>query len=908
MFWRRKERERDLERELRLDLDLEAAELQEHGLSAEEARYAAQRALGNTTLMKEKVREMWGWTSVELCLQDIRFTLRQLWKSKGFTITAALTLALGIGANTAIFTLVHAVMLKSLPVVDPQKLVRLGDEDNCCVLGAFQGRFSVFAYPLYTYLRDHTPEFEEMAGFQAGLSKIGVRRVGASGASVPLVDQFVSGNFFSMFGLRPFAGRLLSPADDIRGAAPVAVMSYRAWEQQYGADPSIVGASFIIDGASFTIVGIATPGFFGAMMRPDPPDLWMPIADEPAAHRQNSLLDANLLHRNDEHWLYIIGRIRSGTHLERLESEINVELRQWFLSNEPPRNDAGKRDLEKQYIALAPAGAGIAQMKSNYENDLKLLMAITMLVLLIACANLANLQFARGTANLVQISVRVALGAPRSRLIRQMLSEGIILAVVGGAAGLIVATELSTILMRLAFPGAQYVPIDAKPSLPILGFALLLSVITGIVFGAAPAWSASRIDPASALHGAGRSTGHITFPQKSLVVLQAALSLVLLSGAGLMVQTLRNLQDQKFGFQLEGSMVVNVNAGFGAYAPEKLAAIYREIDRRMRQISGVRNASLALYSPMSGNNWQSGVTLEERLQMVSPVWDRVSPSFFDTIGARALRGRLFDERDTPNSTHVAVVNQTFADKYFPNEDPIGKRFGLGPVEQSADYQIVGVVNDIVFRNPRQPVPPPMFFLPLLQMSKGEWENSGLARSNFIQSIILRVAGKPPGLTPQIQRTLASIDPNLTMVNVTTIKEQLGGLLRHERLIARLAELFGLLALLLASVGLYGITAYSVARRTSEIGIRTALGATRFKVIRLILTGSFAQIGMGLALGIPAALGAGRVLADQLYGVRTSDPLILGGAAVILAACAMVAGFIPAVRASSIDPVRALREE
>jgi macrolide transport system ATP-binding/permease protein len=354
-------------------------------------------------------------------------------------------------------------------------------------------------------------------------------------------------------------------------------------------------------------------------------------------------------------------------------------------------------------------------------------------------------------------------------------------------------------------------------------------------------------------------------------------------------------------------VVVDVNAGFGGYPPEKLASIYAEIDRQLRQVPGVRNVALTLYSPMSGNNWQSGATLEERPQQrgVSPSWDRVSGSFFDTIGARILRGRTFNERDTPDATHVAVVNQAFADQYFPNEDPVGKRFGLGGFAHRADYQIVGVVNTIRFRNPRGPGRP-MFFLPMLQMWKSEWENNALARSNLIGNILLRVSGNPPDLAPRIQRTLGAIDPNLTMLAVSPMSEQLGQLLAHEQLIGTLAQVFGGLALVLASVGLYGITAYSVARRTSEIGVRAALGATRFQVVRLILGGALAQAGMGIAVGIPAALALGRLLAGQLFGVKTSDPVILGLAAIMLAACATLAGAIPAARASTVDPVRALR--
>ena len=833
---------------------------------------------------------------------DIRLAVRQLAAAKGFTITAMVTLALGIGANTGIFTLVHTLMMKSLPVADPQRIIRIGDGDNCCVLGGLQGRFSVYSYPLYRYLREHTPEFEDMSAFQAGIDKVGVRRAGAN-VSEPFVDQFVSGNYFTLFGLRPFAGRLIAPSDDARGVAPVAVMSYRAWQQHFGGDPSIVGAAFIIEGAPFTVIGIAPPGFFGAGLRPDPPDFWMPLATEPATHVKNSLLD-----EKTDHWLYVFGRAKPGIHLARVEAEVNTELRQWLLANEPPATERDRQNIDKQHISLAPGGAGLAEMKENYQRDLRLLMGITGLVLLIACANLANLQLARGAAAAAQTSIRVALGAPRSRLIRQVLIESTVLAVAGGALGLLVAAETAELLIRMAFHGANYVPIDTAPSLPVLGFALLLSVATGVVFGMAPAWSASRADPAAALHGAGRSaSGRSTLPQKTLVVLQAALSLVLLAAAGLMVQTLRNLTGQQFGFQMEGAVVVDVNAGFGGYAPAKLASIYGEIDRQLRQIPGIRNVALTLYSPMSGNNWQMGATLEERPQQrgVSPSWDRVSGSFFDTIGARILRGRTFDDRDTPDATHVAVINQAFADAYFPNEDPIGKRFGLGGLKHRADYQIVGVVNTIRFRNPRGPGRP-MFFVPLLQMWKNEWDDNTKARSNLIESVLLRVGGRPPDLAPRIQRTLGAIDPNLTVLNVSPVSEQLGQLLSHERLIGTLAQVFGGLALILASVGLYGITAYSVARRTSEIGVRTALGATRAQVVRLILGGALAQAGIGIAVGIPAALAAGRLLADQVYGVKTSDPVILAVAIVVLGACAAVAGVIPAARASTVDPVQALR--
>jgi len=435
--------------------------------------------------------------------------------------------------------------------------------------------------------------------------------------------------------------------------------------------------------------------------------------------------------------------------------------------------------------------------------------------------------------------------------------------------------------------------------------------VTGVIFGVAPAWSAAGADPAVALHGTGRSAvSRTTLTQRLLVAAQVALSLVLLTGAALMVQTLGNMRNQSFGFQMQGRVIVNVNAAFSSYAPEKLTAIYREIDRSLSQIPGVRSVSTSLYSPMEGNNWQWGISFTDRPadpnHPLSPSWNRVSPRFFETIGARMLRGRMFDERDASEAVHVAVVNQAFADRFLPNADALGKRFRPNAAPDTV-YQIVGVVENVRFRNPGQPAPP-MYFLPMLQMSPNEWKNSGLARSNLIGNIELRMAGGVAASAGQVQRALSAIDPNLTMVNVTSLEEQLGQMLSHERLIARLMELFGLLALALALVGLYGVTAHAVAGRTAEIGLRIALGATRASVVGMILGSVAVQIGCGVAIGLPAALGAGRLLAGQLYGIRSYDPATLGLVSLCLAGAAIVAGFLPAFRASGIDPVRALRAE
>jgi predicted permease len=796
-------------------------------------------------------------------------------------------------------------MFRSLPVADPSRLYRLGDSDNCCVIGGMQGqRFSIYSYPLYLHLRDHLPEFQQLAAFQGGPARVGVHRGSLASPSEPFVDQFVSGNYFLMFGLRPFAGRLLTPADDARNAPPVAVMSYRAWEQQYGADPTIVGSTFIIDGAPLTIAGIAPPSFFGDTLRPDPPDFWLPLSAEPIVHKQNALLD-----RKGDYWVYAIGRLNPGVSAAAVESKVNALARQWQEVNDPPPGPNIREQFDRQHIAVVPAGGGISSLQQSFAADLKLLTTITGMVLLIACANLANLMLARGIANRAQSAIRVALGAPRARLIRATLTESILVAIAGGALGLLFAMAGTDALLKLAFHRAAFIPIDAAPSPAVLAFTFLLALATGIVFGTLPAWTASRTDPAEALRGAGRSAAaHTGFAQKALVAVQVALSVVLLAGAGLLVQTLGNLQNQKFGFRAEGRVVVNVNTALAGYAPAKLAAVYGEIERAMGGLAGVRNVALSLYSPMEGNNWSRGISVEGHPADPShpsfPSWDRVSSHFFETIGTPILRGRMFDERDTPAARHVAVVNQAFAERYFPNEDPLGRRFGMGGWQHRADYEIVGVVDNVRFRNPRLPSPP-MYFLPLLQMSEEEWKDNSMARSNLIGNIELEILGAPRDLGAQVRHTLAAIDPNLTVLNVTTISEQLGDLLGHERLVARLTELFGVLAMLLAAVGLYGVTTHAVARRTGEIGIRMALGATPGSVMAMVMRGVLAQLGWGIAIGIPAALGAGRILSGQLFGVHAADPLTLVLVVAALCGAALIAALSPALRAARTDVLRAL---
>ncbi len=840
---------------------------------------------------------------MSMLMQDLRYAFRRLGQSPGFALVCVITLALGIGANTAIFTLVNAVMLKSLPVASPKQLYRLGNENRCCVLGGFQDNWAIYSYALYQQFRDHTPEFTEMAAFQGGLPSLSVRRSSAAGPAEPYVGEFISGNYFSLFGLGAFAGRVITPANDTPGAPPVAVMSYRTWQQHFGLDPSVIGATFSINQMPYAVAGIAPPGFFGDTLRPDPPDFWLPLATEPALNGPNALLNNPRLH-----WLYIIGRLRPGARPESIQPKVTSQLQSW-LSVQPDLTAHDRSELSKQRIVVAPGGVGVANLQQETAAGLRLLMTVSGLVLLIACANIANLLLARGAATRLETAIRMALGAPRRRLIRLIITESVLLAILGGLAGLVVAFIGTRTILLHAFRGAHYVPISPTPSLPVLGFAFLLSLVTGIVFGVAPAWITTHSDPAEALRGAGRSTrDRSSLPRKSLVVLQVALSVILLIGAGLLTQTLRNLENQRFGFEPQGRLIVRVDPALAGYKPEKLYGLYQQLEQRLPQIPGVLSASYSLYSPMRGDNWSLGIHIEGHPpdERIGASFDRVGAHYFETIGTRLLRGRVIGDADTPTSRHVAVVNETFARKYFPKEDPIGKHFGMGDPSNSGDLEIVGIVEDAKYQDARAPAYP-TFFMPFLQMAKDP-KLSFMIGSHYVGDLELRVAGRPENLEAAVRRTLADIDPNLTVLDMMSLSEQVARNFNQDRLIARLTELFGLLALILACVGLYGVTAYSVARRTSEIGVRMALGADRKSVLGLVLRGALVQLGLGLAVGIPAALAAGRLLASQLYGVKSYDPAILGFTALVLSACALLAGFVPAHRAASIDPMQALRTE
>jgi predicted permease len=841
---------------------------------------------------------------------DAVYALRQFRRSPVFTLTAVLTLSLGIGGTTAIFSLMHTVMLSSLPVTDPGALYRVGSGFDCCVEGGPQNNWGMYSYPLFERLRAAAPEFEEMAAFQSTDWSYSVLRPNLDRIAKPLRGELVTGNYFSVFGIRPFAGRLFSKADDQASAAPVAVLSYRSWQRDWGGG-AMIGSSVIIQGQPFTVIGVAPPGFFGDTLRSNPPDFWLPLQQEPLVTGRDSLL-----RQSTAAWLRAIGRLKRGSTTEGMAPRLTAALRQW-IARDSGYSPAWMSDLQtllpKQNIEVVPAANGVEEMRDDYGRSLQILLAVCGLVLLITCANVANLLIARGMARRVQTSIRMAMGASRARLISQSLVESVLLALAGGIAGIAIAYGADKILVALAFTHSSYLPFDTKPSTAAFLFAVALSLLTSVLFGAVPAWLAARRDPVEALRGANRSTrDHSSVSRKALLVLQATLSVVLVTGSALLTRSLGKLERQDFGFQTNGLILVTFDRLPATYSQDRLDAIYRDLQERLERLPGVRGASLELYAPFT-DNWGELIYVDGHPPArfstnAGASWDRVSAGHFETLGQPVVRGRGFTRADSSRTENVAVVNESFVRRFFGNEDPLDKHFGID-LSVARTYRIVGVVRDAKYFQPARPVRP-MFFVPLAQRVAYQQENLQQleSRSHFITGALLRTNARTGDLEPLLRKTIAAADANLTPQSIRTMREQISFLFDQERAVASLASLFGLVAVVLASVGLYGVTAYTVIQRTREIGVRMALGANKGGVLGLVLKGAFAMIGLGLGLGIPLAVAAGHLISAQLYEIAWWDPVAVSVAVIALAASAFVAALIPAWRAASIDPMTALRME
>lgn len=906
--------EERLRAEIEEHLALETAANLRAGFSPSEARRQAALKFGCVEAIKESYREQRGLPFMQTLIQDLRLALRRLRFAPAFAIATVATLALGIGATISIFTLAHAVLLKSLPVAKPDDLYRVGKESRCCYWGTWSQKdeWSLVSYDLYEYLRDHTKGFAELAAFSASEGSFGVRRKGSAEAAGSYPAEYVSGNYFAMFGVRPYSGRAISPADDRQGAAPVAMMSYRLWEGRYALDPSVVGSVFNLNDQPYTVVGITPPGFYGDQLRDPPPDFFVPVH----AAEAGDVTTPNL------YWLDLIGRIRPGTSPAALEPEMRTALKQWLQAHWNQMNPNERALFPQQTLYIRPGGSGISTMRDQYEHWLRILMLAAGFVLLIVCANVANLMLVRGIEQRRQTSLCMALGAQGPRMVRQALTESILLSVPGGAAGLALAFAGTRLILHAAFParaGLAAVPIAASPSTPVLLFACAVSLVTGIAFGFGPAWIATRIDPADALRGAGCATARTgSLPRRVLVVIQTALCLALLSASGLLTMTLHKLENQDFGFTQDRRLVVNTDPRQAGYTRDRLTPLYRRIHESLMAVPGVSSVALSIFSPMGNNYWGALVRVPGRApagpgdESDAAAWNRATAGYFDVIGEQIMRGRGITEQDTEKSRHVAVVNEAFARAFFGNKDPVGSHFGQFPLPDS-QYEIIGVARDARFAPFAMEKPVgPFFVLPAAQHdffeAPGAKEIEAEPNAHFLRDIVIELR---PGLNPpvaQIRQAMALVDPNLPVLAIRTMKEQVSGNFIQQRLMARLSSLFGILSLVLASIGMYGVIAYNVSRRTAEIGVRMAVGADRSNIVALVLRGALALVVFGLVVGVPLSLAAGRFLGHQLYGLSPYDPSVLSAAVLALAVSALVAALVPALRASATLPMNALRAE
>ena len=895
-----------LREEMEQHLALQTEENIRAGMKPEEARRQAVLKFGPVEAIRESYHAEGGLPTIETVLQDCRYAVRRLCKSPVFSAVSVLTLALGIGANTAIFTLVNALMLKNLPVTDPKTLVWLGNQNDCCVGIDFHdnGDYSLFTTESYEFLRKNAPEFEDLAAMQAGFAfrPLVVRRNGSQDAPRSVMGEFVSGNYFRTFGLRASGGRLFEDRDDVAGAPMTAVMSYETWKTRFNGDVAVVGSTFWVNTKAVTVVGIAPKAFYGDRLLSTPPEFYLPIESMPP------LASVPYVHGSDMQWLYLIGRLRPGVSQDEVRQKVSTLLRQQLATTPQYSSQENQARLKKFHIVLTPGGGGIQAMQEDYDKQLELLMWVSGLVLLIACANIANLLLVRGMARKTEMKVRAALGARRLRIMCQLLTESVLLAGLGGLAGLLVAYAGTRMLLALAFPDAENVPIDASPSAEALAFACGLSLATGILFGIAPAWIAARTEPAEALRGGLRSaTGGATLLQRGLVVAQAGLSLVLLVGAGLFGESLSKLEHIDLKLDATNRYIVHINPQTAGYSQRQVGDLYRLIEERFHVLPGVEKIGISSYTPMEDNNNSWSVNVQGKPDShLTASFIKTNPEYFDSVGTRVVVGRGISVQDTATSRKVAVVNEAFVRTLFqPGENPIGQHIGSGAA--AGDWEIVGVVEDTAYTSATLK-DHLMYFVPLLQRPPSDRGPIEKDENMYAGAIVVKTSRPIPNMEEIARKTLGSVNSNLSVVKFQSFEAQIADQFNDARMLSRLTMLFGGLALLLATLGLYGVTAYGVQRRTAEIGIRMTLGAQRAGVTAMVMCSAMLQTLLGLAIGIPAAMMCIRYVASQLYEIKAVNTGVLAVAVSALAVAAAVAGLIPALRAASIDPAQALRTE
>lgn len=834
-------------------------------------------------------------------LKDLRYAFRILLKKPAFSLIAILSLALGIGANTAIFSLLDALMLKSLPVHQPNRLVLFGNARGAGLTNGFPNEsWDLFAYPFYREAQQRTDVFSDVAALLSLQWTVHgrINSMGSSGEIEKIKAQLVSGTYFTTLGVNASLGRTLTDADDQNvGGNPVAVVSNAWWQRRLGGDATALTRTITIDEVTYSIVGVAPTEFFGTTVG-EAPDVWIPLS------MGKKLPPAYWDGRTDPSFqsLYVIGRLRDGVSKDQANAVVNLIFRQSLQNIAGPQPSAERlQDIQRASVELTPAGRGVSSLREQFSLSLKVLMGVVGLVLLIACANVANLLLAQGTARRREFAVRLAVGASRSRLVRQVFTESLLLAFIGGFVGVVTAWWGSRMLLQMASSGSETLPIDVTPNLRVLGFTLAASLLSALIFGTAPALRAARLEPNSSLKGRGTTRSAFQGPLgKALVVAQVAISLLLLIGAGLFVRTLINLQNLPSGFNQANVVLFDIDTSAAGYKEDdpRLVNMLSDVETQVRQVPGVRAASFSFFVFNQGA-WTSRLVIDGQTlpdDQSSTIRNNVvGPDFFDAMGLALILGRGFSSDDKEKSQKVAVISETMANRFFPSTSPLGKRFGIDGPKSGNQIEVVGVIKDAKYGVLTEQFRP-MAYYPVAQ------------RPSPLNNFVVRFSGPADSVIPQIRQAVKQVNRNLPIDDVVSLTEHVARSLVQQRLIARLASFFGLLALSLACVGLYGVMSYAVARRTNEIGIRMALGAPKKNVLWLVLREVFLLVSIGLVIGLGASLATTKTASTLLFGLKPNDPLTIAMSSGLLILVALLAGYLPARRAARVDPMVALRDE
>ena len=888
-LFRRRKVEEELDEELRDHVQRRTDENVANGLTREAARRVALLELGGVEQRKEECRDARGVRWIEEFFQDVRFGLRLIRKTPGFSAVVIFAIALGIGANTALFSLFNSVILRTLPVRHPEQLVVLSVQNER------SGEINSFSYPMYRELRDKNSVFSGMLA-QAGAEM----NATFAGESEKARGELVSGNYFEVLGVRPWRGRLFSQADDEKpGAHPLAVLSYEYWQRRFGGDAQIVGRTLILNGRPMTVIGITPPGFYGTDLSEET-DIRVPMMMATVFRP----FPANRLQNSGHQWLEILARRKAGVSVSQAQASLDVLYRQVHedeIRQLPPRlGDYVKETARMSHIRLLPGSHGLGQLQAQISHAVLILFAITIIILLIACANLANLFLARNAARTKEIAMRLALGATRRRLVSQWLTESLLFALIGGSLGIIFAIWIQSALLHF-LPADQRMNLEIRIDPVILGFALAASLMTAILFGIIPALKISQTSLAPQ-HGDSRITRSDLSPRSfrgALVLVQISLSLPLLIGAGLFLHSLRNLQVLAPGFDENRVLLASLNPSLNGYSPERIRALYDDFLTRVRALPGVRSAALAAGVVLSGGWDAINVTVEgyqpREGEDMSPYSNIVSPDYFATMRMPIVAGRDFNDHDNLKSKSVGIINETMARYYFGKSNPIGRKFGTDSTTPP-DIEIVGVVKDAKYVSLREK-PKRHFYVPAAQQDR-----------LFDMTLHVRATGDSQLIVSLLRDTMHRVDPNVPLYHVVTLEDQIADSLSRDRLITWLSTAFGLLATVLATIGLYGVIAFSVAQRTRELGIRMALGARRSDVLRLILRQVAILILAGTGIGIIISLGGIHAISSFLYDVQAMDPAAFIGAGAVILLAAAFAAYSPARRATRVDPTEALRYE